>query len=411
MATSQQRFDDVCEDIIRKEPPFTWDISRDAIISMHYYENAFAKAKSKHTFMNEYDFEDFFRFTLTGRAKKAMEIYKQPIPKPEEFWDAAYAYDGASPGGSLRLKELTHPCRLGVIPLGRLYDDKGPLLGLEPRMGALVGSDFEEENYTRLPYAATDCSAISYPDGHPSNESQDVVEWTPARDHRLRRFTSLGWVVEKRKISWEKTGHVLVMDRDLGRDRHPWIVLAHEWPIADEGPSEDFKFHVPRKVEREASLTTGVFRGDKNRTPIAKIEPKNPAKDDKRPVLKQFHSGFQFLLERKGGDRNSVRTEFGPDLAHIMGWHWDAKAKQQVCFSGNGKVYMRYNVSTGKYVYPNMSHESTDGEIGFYGELRAPLHRHVGPITLEQRLADRALDDYAQQLIPRHLQSVSTSGF
>lgn len=317
--------------------------------------------------MQDYTFMDYFRYITAKEVKKDLEFWLQPRPDPKDFWDAAFQYDPLrqiSAAGSVELGHLTHPSRFGVVTLGRLYGD-GPVLGVIPEMGALPESDIGVENFTTLPFARTASCAISYPDGHPSHEYTYDILVRPTDDKKLRRFTSLGWVMQKfGDGTWEMMGHVLVMDMDRGRDRHPWIVLAHEWTNNDgEGPRGDFKHHAPRTVKRNNPNSRGVFPGDNNRTTIAKIVQKDPVEGDKRPILKRFDSNFQFLLARGDGDRENVRTEFGPDLAHVMAWYRDERAKEEICYGRDGQEYMRYNTNARGYTYRNLGSSSTEGEL------------------------------------------------
>lgn len=49
--------------------------------------------------------------------------------------------------------------------------------------------------------------------------------------------------------SWYKTGHVLVIDMEDGRNRQPWFVLASEWPTDDDRIIEDnFITYAPKEV-------------------------------------------------------------------------------------------------------------------------------------------------------------------
>jgi hypothetical protein len=378
-----------------------------------FLDTAFKEAKANNSFMSGYTFSDYFHHINARETKEDLRIWLQPRPDPSEFWDAAFQYDPwcrQSKEGSIRLEELTHPSRFGIIPLGRVYDDAE--IGLRPDLTALSESDIDVEDFTTRPFARTNSRAISYPDGHPSHESKYEHPLKPSHDEKLRRFTSLGWVVRKFDDGvWELTGHVLVMDTDHGRDHHPWILLPHQWPHPDnEGIEGDFLVHAPQTVRRNDAGTPDVFPGDRNRTPIAKTTPVDSVKGDNRTILKRFDQDFAFGLLRQGGDRQSVRSEFGPDLVHVMAWYWDERPKEEVCHGRDGSVYMQYDPNQGEYHYPNLEYSSTDGEVGLYGELCTPpraLPHKSGNAPLDLRLDNSSV----QEVIPRHCQGISGSGF
>lgn len=208
------------------------------------------------------------------------------------------------------------------------------MLKLIPAVGALPTSHIPNFS-SPFEYAATDSGAISYPDGHPSEETapldpkdfsfegKSVPTIKAFQDDKLRRFASLGWVVQEDSQGlWKRTGHVLVMDMDDREVRHrqPWFVLASEWPSDGEETAEgDFVIHAEETVSRGDNTVAGVFPGDNNRTPICSIKPMHKSKNDRRVVLKQFGPDFQFEPVRLGGHRpvRPSATE-GPALAQVM---------------------------------------------------------------------------------------------
>ena len=128
------------------------------------------------------------------------------------------------------------------------------MLWLIPGPNSLPLSEIKapRNSYARFPAALTDSRVISYPDSHPSIDCkkggcgyQMLID--PQEDSRLRRFCPLGWIAEKRE-SWHWTGHALVMDMDRGRDRHPWVVLASEWP-APHTEVNFFRYAAPRRPD------------------------------------------------------------------------------------------------------------------------------------------------------------------
>lgn len=69
--------------------------------------------------------------------------------------------------------------------------------------------------------------------------------------------------MENPQGEWDRTGHVLVIDmddRDV-RHRHPWLILASEWPTDGEETGEgDFMVHAEEEVMRGDNTQEGVFR-------------------------------------------------------------------------------------------------------------------------------------------------------
>ena len=191
---------------------------------------------------------------------------------------------------------------MGPIILGKVYGRV--TLKLLPAMGALPEyPDLEHD--IPLNFAGTDSGAIAYPDGHPpeaaalpdyfsspSSKLTTTPTIKPSEDGKLRRFTSLGFVLQKDdEGTWRKTGHVLVMDMDDKEIRHhqSWFVLASEWPTdGEETHDGDFVHRARKRVLRPDRSQAGVLPGDNNRTPICCIIPKadpKPDRDSDKPVL------------------------------------------------------------------------------------------------------------------------------
>lgn len=174
------------------------------------------------------------------------------------------------------LAKLIATASLRPIPLGKLFGSF-PFL-LIPRPECLSHSAMNSPYFTSYEIANTGAAAIRYPDGHPSAEyesrgSQYSLVSDPKSDPDvLHQFTPLGYLAyQHSKEVWEYTGHVMVMDMDLGRDHHPWIVLASVWPdIIGTGTDDDFLCKAPRRVKRSATNVHGIFPGDTRRTPIGK---------------------------------------------------------------------------------------------------------------------------------------------
>ncbi|KAL8815147.1 MAG: hypothetical protein Q9191_008487, partial [Dirinaria sp. TL-2023a] len=174
-------------------------------------------------------------------------------------------------------------------------------------------------------------------------------------------------------ISWTRTGHVLVMDMDLGREHHPWFVLASRWPSDIDNANGEFTAYAEEKVLCNDSTQPGVLPGGNNRTPVAKVYAPN---DNDQPMPKRFGPDFHFEVVRFGGNRTYDKdmNMYGPDLPHVMEWHWDAATGEEVCFYKNGREYMRYDRTKGQYTYPEWEQlqQSVTGESGMFGTLMPP---------------------------------------
>ena len=315
-----------------------------------------------------------------------------PPIKAEEFWDAALRWnqwafhDGANNAhdeGRKKLRELMASDRLNFLPLGKLRGETR--LGLIPCFGCLPVTALAETEVPNInldfDFAQTSTKAVAYPDGHPSEE-QIHLRVKPVDDDRLRRCSILGFVTKTDKYGyWQKTGHVLVMDMDVGRQHHPWFILASEWPNDFENVpwDGDEMVRAEKKVARDDPLVHGVFPGDRNHTPIARLRHYGTAWNKSRPFILQFGEGFQFDLDRFGGDRRQEESQYGPDLATVMDWFEDLKTHEEVCFMPGGKEYMRYDRQLKTYTYPSDVSASFVGQVSYEGEVDS------GPTSLASR--------------------------
>ena len=349
-------------------------------------------AKARFPFMRNATMQDYTGYVIrqmAGANIKAAAARHIPNLKEQDFWDAVYEFDPRGPGQPevSRLEKIYDSGQLQTLTLGKLY---GKItLKLLPCQGALPTT--ESRSFTPpFGHAVTIGGAISYPDGHHSEEMAlpDLKGYTSRSkgdktfptvrdedDDTLRRFASLGYVLQEsrfQKGAWEKTGHVLVIDMGDRRVRHrnPWFVLASEWPTDGEETEEgDCYYHAKENVWRDASAEPGVFPGEKNRTPIYRIDPMTL--DDERPVIKRFGKDFLFKPVRAGSCRDSdLNSEYGPSLAHVMDWYWDPEAERQVCYTKQGLEYMRYDPLTKEYSYPDLSKTSPEGEHEMLGDLK-----------------------------------------
>ena len=61
----------------------------------------------------------------------------------------------------------------------------------------------------------------------------------------LRRVWSLGFLAERLDNEyWQRTGHAVMMDMGRGRNKHPWIILASEWPDSNGEDDDQFTTRV-----------------------------------------------------------------------------------------------------------------------------------------------------------------------
>lgn len=326
-----------------------------------------------------------------------------------QFWKTAYDFDPLGNGtlaSEADLTKLLSSERLPPIELGKVYGNTTLWLCPGPNSLPLSEIKIPYKDYARFPPAFTDSGAIIYPDSLPSIEHekggsmyQDVID--PQKDKPLRRFCPLGWIAQKRgEHSWDLTGHALVMDMDRGRDRHPWIVLASQWP-SDDHP-ENLRYEAEGRPRRDDDPVYGIFDRDHTRTVVAKlihIDEESYTDQKATPFIKQFGPKLSFNLWRKGGERkvkdSTQFRDYHPDLARIMGWFWDDEQEEEVCYAENGTELMRYQPTTGKYRYPQLDQVSVAGRNAMFGEV------------IQERMGGRDIRDD----VPPQLQESTTAGY
>ena len=189
------------------------------------------KSRNRYSFMQGVTEKDYFFAMASRRAQEKQREQDKPVPTAAQFWDAALRFDPLScPGVETDLEKIFADNRIDSIPLGKLQGLAK--LELIPAVGALPIT--QNNPGIALRYAVTDAGALYYPDGHPPDLSGSS-EYQSSEKEKLRRFASLGWVSHVLPDgSWYKTGHVLVIDMEEGRNRHSWFVLASEWPTDDD---------------------------------------------------------------------------------------------------------------------------------------------------------------------------------
>ena len=324
--------------------------------STAWVEGELAKAQELYHFMHKKTADEYYDYHVLRLQNQYLAKLTGPTPTSEEFWNAAYDFDplGSNPSRNCsKLQEILRTGRMGPITLGKVYGRV--TLKLLPAMGALPENPSPPFNH-QLDFAGNVSGAISYPDGHPpetvakpmgpepshaslSSKARKMVTIKPSDDNKLRRFKSLGFILQEDCGVWTKTGHVLVIDMDdkVRRQRQPWFVLASEWPMdGEETQGKDYICRAKETVLRPDKGAAGVLPGDRNRTPICEIRPMDASKNG-IPVLKQFGEGFKFKPVRFGGHRKAKPSRYGPDLAKVMPWYWDPKEEQEVCFTKDGR--------------------------------------------------------------------------
>ncbi|KAL8922449.1 MAG: hypothetical protein Q9208_005171 [Pyrenodesmia sp. 3 TL-2023] len=365
------------------------EITLDVDVYTEWVTRKIEEAKTRHPFMRDATEEAFNDWAMHELAVETTGPQRDlPPPTDKQFWEAAYRYDPLGPNASSTngLQKIICSGRAGPYTIGKLYGRH--TLKVIPAIGALPAPPILKPGQAPFKFAPTDSAAIYYPDGHPSGTwkprqpaatfapDPTVYTVTAREDDKLRRFAALGWVVmENPQGEWDKTGHVLVIDmddRDV-RHRHPWLILASEWPTDGEETEEgDFMIHADEEIMRGDNTQEGVFPGDNNRTPICRLLPLNRDLNDGEILLQSLGEGFDFKPERKGGHRLHRNTISGPDLARVMEWYWDDEAKQEVCYTKNGDEYMRYDPRSKTYFFRDFSLLGLEEEQGLHGELYGP---------------------------------------
>lgn len=110
------------------------------------------------------------------------------------------------------------------------------------------------------------------------------------------------------------------------RNLDPWIMLASSYPNDGQVTADgDDTSYVPETVDRGDNDQPGVSSCTKDQTPVGKLAAKDPSAEGS--ILRRFGLDFKFSIIRRGTGRRSVKIHRGPDLAHVMQWHWDPKAE------------------------------------------------------------------------------------
>lgn len=332
----------------------------------------FAEAKARFPFMKDISYTQYTDYWCR-HALEAVRNRHQSTPaySAREFWHKLY-HDPLTNAAETNAfcKFLNYSYFAEVIDIGKL--DGETSLRLAPGAGLI---DNGEDLFDDLDWADDGASAVSYAEGHPS---EGEVRLISPKDGILRRFWEVGYILMNIGTGWVKTGHVLVLDVEKGRDRHPWIMLAKTWETDEDEPKT---ITVPDRVRRGDRSAFGVFPGNQNRTTIAKLVPIEDSRAKPTPLLKQMGSNFTFRLQRSGKatTREEARSKYGPDLAQAMTW-FKRPSGEEVCFDKQRNEYMTCDPVTGTYSYPNPNFDAFRQQVGnFVSEHRyIPLSARSG---------------------------------
>lgn len=404
--TEPQNFREVCALIsARTKPTRAPDLEWEESV-----QKEFDACKARYKFMAKSTLKNYFHLEAATHSQEKQIKLNQPNYSARKIWDAVYQLQSwaTTPLGPGTWYDFLDSGKFSPIPLGKLHGIHK--MYLIPAVRALPVSVVEEE--PTLSYADHDFLAISYPDGHPSEDEwseKTLVVKSGKEDQKLRRLVSLGWLAQLDDGMWTKTGHVLVADMEAGRDCQPWIVLASKWPndTGEVDESGDDYIYAPALAVRGDSTQVGVLPDDKTRTPVARLESLH--KNFQGSVLRSFGPEFEFRAVKTGSSRGyDPRTPRGPGLARIMVWFMDTDSSDEICFTEYGEEYMRYKRDTNRVVYSEVAKGSFAGEEGMLGQI---VDEDRGFVSLEQRPWSVGIGGPSQQPLIRRREVSSSSGF
>ncbi|KAL8914473.1 MAG: hypothetical protein Q9171_000978 [Xanthocarpia ochracea] len=305
----------------------------------------FEEHKAKNALMRNINYKDYVIYWADLSYQNIREIANsRPAYTASQLWHRLYHHALTTTDQSNELaKFINNSLFPEVIELGKLNGETP--CRLAPRHGLLKEP---EDTFGNLSYADVSAYAVSYAEGHPSEEEISLV--VSRDDTVLRRFREIGNIIIMTEWGgWQMTGLVMVMDLD--RDRHPWLILANTWETDEDEPRT---FTAPDTVERNDCAALGVLPGNNNRTTIARLDTLRQSSAKSKPFLLQFGANFEFGLQRSGKEvtRAERHSQQGSSLAKIMTW-FQRPNGEQVCFDKRGIEYMTRNPSTGAYSYPH----------------------------------------------------------
>lgn len=328
-----------------------------------YISDRIQESRKYFPFMRGSTTEHYYEYHAETFARETRASAAEPGPTAQQFWRAAYEFDYlARHDGDL--VGIINTEKLKRVTIGKLH---GTRMALEPELGALHDSEAAVRNIPlpRLPYPR----AISYASNHPSESGFAIKVWSD-QDTLLRRFLCLGWVVRQDGPDlWTKTGHALVVDLDKtpNKKRHPWFVLATQWPDDyDRYPdSLDGLIHAPEFVEQDpVGYLDGVLPSTNERTTVARLRSRQLELQGKKGTyLQYFGDDFEFELTRFGlsgeqEQRNDPRYLKGTYLSVIMEVYWNTTTNEEICYNEDKLVFFRYHRPSGAYSY--IQPEATD---------------------------------------------------
>ena len=274
----------------------------------------------------------------------------------QDFWNAAYDFDRLN-GDPSQLFNIIRYGKLGLITIGRL--DGRHTMKIRPGCGGLPLDDDAVLDAGLSP-ASNGAEAIKFPEAPafkgsrsltPTPESKGTI-FKDANDNILRRYEILGRVVmwSDRK-HWDLTGHVLVMDMGdrESRRRQPWLILASEWPTDHWNVQID-------NFDTYAQDRVCNLPGHDREITIGRIEPLEESAGDDIPILRRLGEDFEFKLVPPEAHNHMLY----PPLVETMNWYWDPETRQEVCFTKDGREYMRYNPEKKEYTYSNHAEQGSD---------------------------------------------------
>ena len=202
------------------------------------------------------------------------------------LWKAIRAYDlrREPPDPRNLLDMLTNPPFPEPVRLGTLHDHP---LAFIPNPSALPPTNTPANANTGFSYVLGGKNGVIIYDAGYLVVDQIGIPIPIKKDGPLRRFCCLEWIVishpprgycsrPDKYLWWHRTGHVLVVDLDEGRERQPWIVLAAEWPV-EKGEAHKYyrgyKHQAERIVPRDAEWVKDILPGGKERVTVAKLVP------------------------------------------------------------------------------------------------------------------------------------------
>ncbi|KAL9043939.1 MAG: hypothetical protein Q9214_002890 [Letrouitia sp. 1 TL-2023] len=309
-------------------------------IRAKYAKDLLREKEKDFPYLKKKGVEEIYTRFLAFESELASEKAYRPRLTAKAFWYNLYTLPLTSDKGTSSLGHFLNN-DFEHLDLG-LLKGKTPL-----RLTVEIGNFLYMQDPPNLPEydwiePPDGASAVGYlPEPLPNGQNRVPVE----RDGPLRRFMEIGTVSWWRFGEWEPTGHIMVIDLDKDRQRHPWIILSNEW-VDSWGES----VIADSKVETVNSNTPGVFPSDQKRTTIAQLVDRHglttriddPKKD---PFLRRLGKGFHIELKSVTDGKNLVR---------IMQWNQRAHSTVEECYAdGTGRIYLEYDREKNEYMLPD----------------------------------------------------------